>query len=325
MQYGPAQAQWTVDGFSRVLQVAPLPGKKDPPVITALAVSCDRNLLAAAGDDHAIRLFDVQSGRLIATLVGHLDWVKCLKFSSDSSRLYSCGNDRRLRYWNSALSWEGDVLYEGDFALFEFDLHPDEDRIAICGFGDQIIELSTKNGELLRRYECSISDLRSIRYAPSGEMLAAGGRNGQLLLWDVLEGTLISEQRVHEQRLENLIFRGDGEMIQSVARDRTLSRFDVVLNEQTDRHAIQCGKMTALAQLDSLLTAIATADNSIRLFCWMEQSEIRKLIGHQGSVSVLVITDDTLYSGSFDTTIRAWDIEEIVLAQTRLLGPRILR
>ncbi len=319
------RGQWTSDNYSKVLHLAPLEGRNDPPVITALAISPDGRWLAAAGDDHVVRILSAESGMTKQTLVGHLDWVKCLAFSNDGKHLYSCGNDGHLWTWDVENRWSGTKLIDVDFALFAIAIHPDGDQIATCGFSDKVIVHSISKAANYHELICSENDLLCIQYAQDGSLLAVGGRDGKLRIWDSRSGELKVERKMHQGRMESMIFRSDGEMINSVGRDRTLSRYDILVDEQVDQFSMVCGKMTALTQLDSLLTAIATADNSIRLFCWIEQGEIRKLIGHQGSVSVLRMNEDTLYSGSFDTTIRAWDIKEIVLAQNQEHGPEIIR
>jgi WD40 repeat protein len=317
--------QWSSDNYSKVLHLAPLEGRNDPPVITALAISPDGRWLAAAGDDHVVRILSAESGVTKHTLVGHLDWVKSLVFSADGKKLFSCGNDGHLWSWNFEDRWSGTKLLDVDFALFAIALHPDGDQIAACGFSEKVIVYSISKATNNLELSCSENDLLCIQYSPDGTQLAVGGRDGNLRIWDSVKGELAVDEKMHHGRLESLIFRSDGETINSVSRDRTLSRYDVLIDEQVDQFSLSCGKMTALTQLDSLLTAIATADNSIRLFCWIEQGEIRKLTGHQGSVSVLRMNQDTLYSGSFDTTIRAWDIEEILLAMYQEHGPGIIR
>jgi WD40 repeat protein len=67
-----------------------------------------------------------------------------------------------------------------------------------------------------------------------------------------------------------------------------------------------------LCQLAPHLFAIAGSDNTIRIFNDVDQQVQAKLIGHNGSVSILKRTNRHLISGSFDTTIRIWDIEHSV-------------
>jgi WD40 repeat protein len=70
--------------------------------VTALAFAPDgRTLAVAAGRD--VQLWDVATGRLLATLRGHEGQVKCLAYSPDGgTRLASGSWDRTVRLWDVA-------------------------------------------------------------------------------------------------------------------------------------------------------------------------------------------------------------------------------
>lgn len=72
-------------------------------VVNAVALSPDMAVLAGAGFDQAIRLWEVSVPRRPATgpvLSGHTDAVTSLAFSPDSATLASTGYDRTIRLWD---------------------------------------------------------------------------------------------------------------------------------------------------------------------------------------------------------------------------------
>ncbi|MFJ4619305.1 TIR domain-containing protein [Streptomyces sp. NPDC088812] len=93
-----------------------------------------RPLLATAGDDRTVRLWDPGTGRATAVLTGHTGRVLAVAFSPDGSLLASGGEDGTVRLWNvpagapaslratlvglpggwAALSPSGGYKYEGD-------------------------------------------------------------------------------------------------------------------------------------------------------------------------------------------------------------------
>ncbi|KAH0826067.1 quinon protein alcohol dehydrogenase-like superfamily [Lanmaoa asiatica] len=56
----------------------------------------------ACGTSYEIRVYDIESGKLIlGPLGGHKDWVRCIIWSLDGSRLFSASFDQTIRCWHS--------------------------------------------------------------------------------------------------------------------------------------------------------------------------------------------------------------------------------
>jgi WD40 repeat protein len=53
-------------------------------------------------------------------------------------------------------------------------------------------------------------------------------------------------------------------------------------------------------------------DKKIRVYSWPEVNEVEELPGHDDGIISIEFASKMLFSGSYDHSIRSWDIEEMV-------------
>lgn len=87
------------------------------------------------------------------------------------------------------------------------------------------------------------------------------------------------------------------------------------------RERTNVSAVTAFCALSNLGYAVGCKDGTI-LICQPDGSVIKKLIGHQASITMLSAKDNKLFSSSYDGTLRMWDINnekiksEVILEHT---------
>src|SRR6267142_4195904 len=123
---------------SRVVQLPPDEDDQKPPVVTAVRLHRDGLLLATAGDDHRVRVWNLNDGKLVHKLDGHTDWVRTVDYSPDGRILASAGNDRQIIFWDATSGAQLDVLTVQQAAIAAIRFSRDGKLLAVVGFEDNV-------------------------------------------------------------------------------------------------------------------------------------------------------------------------------------------
>ncbi|MFN7876488.1 MAG: WD40 repeat domain-containing protein [Pirellula sp.] len=327
-----------------ILQMEILPGNTDRPVVTAMELSPDGRYLAAAGDDHAVRLLELSklssetSTLSFATMSSssdssfrgnvaradrsaestpvsrqtwqcHSDWVRSVRFSPSGNLMASCGNDGKIVVF--------DVLEKRPVASTQVThaLHDicfiDDSILYAVGFDANVYRWDISQSQPKVDHQADCRDLRTIQYSPELKMLAYGGRDGVLRLYRVLEDKieLYALSPAHFQRIRSLHFLNDQQTLLSVGEDRRLIQYDTKSKAIISTLDFPGGKLFGLAAIDVNQLAVGGADNTIRILDAKSGYCNAKLIGHDGTITLLHARGEVLVSSSFDTTIRIWNVE----------------
>ncbi len=294
---------------------------RSAPVVTALAASRDGRYLAAAGDDHIIRLIDANDGRILGDYSGHTDWIQSLVFSSDSKQLYSCGNDGRVLCWDYAEPKRPTEILQLPHAVRSLSLSTHRGLLAVAGFGDEVGVWDLKAQKWHFKFPCSCGDQRCVRFSPDGDKLLGGGRDGYIHVWDTVTGQELAHVALHHDRVHTAAFSVDGKVVTSVSDDRRIVRYDLLSQAVTLDRELKGAKLRSLCLINDYLIAAAGADNTIHIFDVLADEEVGKLTGHTGSVAVMCSSSDHLVSGAFDTTVRVWKLESALQQSKQLTVP----
>lgn len=280
------------------------------PVITRVSMQPVGNLIAVVGDDHVVSIYDHQQQAFVEHVKRHKDWVRGCTFSPDGSLLATSGNDRAMFLWRVG-NWENPQLIKrSSDAVFDVAFSADGKLIGTVGFCNKLALYEVSSGQLVQELKCPCPDMHAIAFSRDGSYLAAGGRCGTLRVWNTSDFQQIAQYRVHNKRIRSIEFTPTNEIVS--AGDDQLVKITDPMNPQAGRalprHA---SKLYATAILDEQLLATAGSDNLIHIWNMESMQLVGSMKGHTGTVTSLTYAQRTLISGSYDTFVRVWNIEQL--------------
>ena len=288
------------------------PGAVEPPVVTQLAVHPAGNRAAIVGDDHIVRLVNLDSGRREKTLQGHSDWIRAAEFTPDGTKLITAGVDHKIISWNPETG-EGDSFAVAPSSIEGISISPDGTLLAVVGFDAQLRLYRLHDQKLVASFTCPCSDMRCVQFSPSGNTLVAGGRSGKLRIWSRDGAKWLAGSRdipAHRQRIRSVDFL-DETTIVSCSEDRTIQKTDVATMAAT-KLAETDGRKFDIAVIEGRSIACCGSTNQIELFDIRSGQSLGHLEGHKGTVSCIEYHDGKLISGSYDTEARVWKMTQEV-------------
>ncbi|HET6328312.1 MAG TPA: hypothetical protein VFG04_26760, partial [Planctomycetaceae bacterium] len=267
---GQAIVSATVDGVNRLLPVR------------SIAFSPDGSVLAVAGDDPEIQLFDAHSARPLEALSGHSAAVTRIAFGKGST-LISAGNDKKLVAWETNPRW-----------TFLGRIGPK---------ADAPLELGASS--LVGRVLC-------LAFSHDGKLLATGGgepsRSGELKTWKIPSLTLDRDFKdAHSDTVFGVDFSRDGKSLASGAADKFVKVFETQTGKQARSFEGHTHQVLGVSwKADGSLLASAGADNAIKIWNLETGEQQRNIGSHSKQVTSIQFlgTGADILSTSGDKTAR---------------------
>ncbi len=305
-------------------------------VATAVAVSNDGKQIAAAGDDHRLRIWNSATGEPLERLDAyHNDWIRGIQFSPKDDLIASVGADRQLRMHSlvkplsesyALLNQETKLVPAENCSLYSVAFHPTEPLIATAGFSDKLTIYNRETGKVSQTLSCPCTEIRSVCFSKDGRWLSAAGRNGTVGLWDELSESSHKDLPSDGRRVRALAFSpdskqlaaaGDGPAVRVWQFDKTITSLQSgaalagAFNPIAQEILTRPGKNHSITFVDDETLAVGGTTGEILLWNVLTRSLDESLHGHTGTVAAIASSNDgkILISGSFDATVRIWDLE----------------
>ncbi len=299
-----------------------------------LAFHPDGKLLISAGTEGKIRLWDLETKRLVRQIYPRGKTVadsiaaplasrriEAIDFSPDGQfvgeAVVEASQTAVLRLWNPETGEPVRTLAKDVPNLRCVAFYPPGKLVAANmrdpdKWGHKIVLRDLEAGTIVTELREDRLAASLIAFSADGKKLASAGAR-KIHIWDVAARELVHKIDGHKKAIQSICFSPDGKRLVSGSTDDTVRIWNVETGKmEREIEAEQDGVLAVAYSPSGRTIASAGADKTIKLWKpWSGKTRAR-LWGHLDKVLCLAFSPDgkTLASGSADTTIALWDIEE---------------
>jgi WD40 repeat protein len=285
-------------------------------VVWSVAFSPDGTTLASASLDLSVRLWRVATGEQLLQLDGHRRSVNRVLFAPNGKLLASSGQDGLIRLWDVNQGRELQQIPEPQEPLA---FTPDSRLLITGGRSEKPVVWDVTQPRKLRRRTTLPSPSWTVAVSPDSKLLAVGEGAGLIRLWDLARGRELSVLGPQNGDTTALAFAEGGKTLLAMQADG-IHRWEVATGtpRQAGRRAAEQGLLPELFSHAPVLSPAAQrlaawpVQNTICFWDVSTNSPVEPFNGHTDQINKLCFGRDgkTIYTGSADGTLRAWEATE---------------
>jgi WD40 repeat protein len=298
--------------------------------INSAVFSPDGKTIVSGGSDHAVKLWDIATGRELFT-ARHSNSVESVAFSPDGKTILSASADNSLKLWDAATGREIRTFSERSFydkssttghsndvnsAAFS----PDGKTI-VSGSGgnyepwgefsrDNTLRLwNAATGQELRVLSGHSSFVLSVAFSPDGRTIVSGSADKTVKLWDAATGREIRTITGHSGDVNSVAFSPDGKTIVSGSEDKTLKLWDAATGREIRTITGHSLGLRSVAFSPDGKTIVSSSWGSIKFWDAETGRELNTVTGHSDGIYSLAFSPDgkTVLSASTEGSLKLWD------------------
>jgi len=153
----------------------------------------DGKMIASCGADKFVKTFEIPSGKLVKSFEGHTHHVLDVGWRGDGKFLASAGADNAIKVWDFEKGEQTRTMNGHTKQVTRLQFVGATPRIVTCS-GDQSVRMwNVDSGGTERQFQAGGDFLYAVSVSPDGALVAAGGEDGTIRLYNGTNGQLIKQ------------------------------------------------------------------------------------------------------------------------------------
>ena len=202
------------------------------PLMNAAISPDGRTLATASPAGNEAQIWDVQSGKSVMRLAGHLGVIWKVAFSRDGRHLVTASKDKTARIWDVATGQTVAILKGHEDGLTNAAFSPDGRRVVTASDDGtaRIWDAATGNALLVLKGHADQlfrAAVTGASFSPDGRRVATSSYDHTARIWDAETGKTITVLAGHTDIVWKAEFSPDGRRLLTASRDKTARVWDV--------------------------------------------------------------------------------------------------
>ncbi|MEG4248632.1 serine/threonine-protein kinase [Microcoleus sp. Pol10D4] len=272
--------------------------------VRCMAISPDGQLLVSGGDDRIVKVWNINEGEEIYTLIGHSASVISVAISPDGETLASASTNQTIRLWNLKTGQEIKALLGHSKPITCVAFHPKKNSVLFSGSLDTTVSVwNLETAQITRTYARHTNGVTCLAVHPNGQIIASGSHDCNVIVWS--KYTLAG----HSAPVLCVVISPDGQTLVSGSQDKEIKVWNLSNGELLRTLTGHSAPVLSLVMSPDGQTLVSgSEDTTIKVWNLETGEEIKTLAQNLGSVTSLAISFDgqLLVSANEDFSIKLW-------------------
>ncbi len=275
--------------------------------VYSCAFSPDGKMIATAGHDRTVRMWDTATGHTRLVLAGHADEINCVTFSPDGQTLATASDDETVKLWDVRTGRVRHTLRGHHDRAVAVTFTPEGRRAISCSRMGKVIVWDVASASQLSSFTLNNGTLQSLVVSPDGDTLIITGTRADV--WSLTERKEVFRLKGEGIQVNSVAFSRDGHRVATGGKDK------VVRLWKTSPWQLEATLSGHRAQVESVAFSpddqtVASADINGYICLWDPSTGSSDMIASgQGRLWRVAFSADgrTMASASRDSTVKIWD------------------